>query len=216
MIMKIPTSGSGNGYYGHESSFISYSSDGSEIGNGEEVDSPTLDGDFSEYMWMENEEEFDKEVMQQLEEEALMEQCIEAMLEDEREIRNIHNEAMSNGSPSNGSSNGPSNGGGAETTRQPWSNGTGYVAHPTSDLPDLCQNMDTLAVGDDLLNKVKAMWLLIKNNADIDDSEESDSEDEVYFDIDSDSTLNPNAAEFIPLSSSDSVAAQNSMLPKTS
>nr|CAD7198833.1 unnamed protein product [Timema douglasi]CAD7261908.1 unnamed protein product [Timema shepardi]CAD7400243.1 unnamed protein product [Timema poppensis] len=183
MIMKIPTSGSGNGYYGHESSFISYSSDGSEIGNGEEVDSPTLDGDFSEYMWMENEEEFDKEVMQQLEEEALMEQCIEAMLEDEREIRNIHNEAMSNGSPSNGSSNGPSNGGGAEPTRQPWSNGTGYVAHPTSDLPDLCQNMDTLAVGDDLLNK---------------------------------STLNPNAAEFIPQFSSDSVAAQNSMLPKTS
>ncbi|XP_014246210.1 polyadenylate-binding protein-interacting protein 2 [Cimex lectularius] len=41
--------------------------------------------DFAEYMWMENEEEFDKEVMKQLEEEALMEQCIEAMLEDELE-----------------------------------------------------------------------------------------------------------------------------------
>uniref|UniRef100_A0A0A9XLK2 Polyadenylate-binding protein-interacting protein 2B n=1 Tax=Lygus hesperus TaxID=30085 RepID=A0A0A9XLK2_LYGHE len=41
--------------------------------------------DFSEYMWMENEEEFDQEVMKQLEEEALMEQCIEAMLEDELE-----------------------------------------------------------------------------------------------------------------------------------
>ncbi|CAH1393285.1 polyadenylate-binding protein-interacting protein 2B [Halyomorpha halys] len=40
---------------------------------------------FQEYMWMENEEEFDKEVMKQLEEEALMEQCIEAMLEDELE-----------------------------------------------------------------------------------------------------------------------------------
>lgn len=44
---------------------------------------PNLDEDFSEYMWMENEEEFDKQEMQRLEEEALMEQCIEAMLQDE-------------------------------------------------------------------------------------------------------------------------------------
>ncbi|XP_063836058.1 transcriptional regulatory protein AlgP [Ostrinia nubilalis] len=43
--------------------------------------------DFEDYMWMENEEEFDKQVMQQLEEEALMEQCIEAMLEDEQRER---------------------------------------------------------------------------------------------------------------------------------
>ncbi|KPJ05374.1 Polyadenylate-binding protein-interacting protein 2B [Papilio xuthus] len=52
--------------------------------------------DFADYMWMENEEEFDKQVMQQLEEEALMEQCIEAMLEDEqrerhRPVPNGHN-----------------------------------------------------------------------------------------------------------------------------
>uniref|UniRef100_A0A0V0G895 Uncharacterized protein n=1 Tax=Triatoma dimidiata TaxID=72491 RepID=A0A0V0G895_TRIDM len=47
------------------------------------IEQPTTD--FSEYMWMENEEEFDKQVMKQLEEEALMEQCIEAMLEDELE-----------------------------------------------------------------------------------------------------------------------------------
>nr|XP_049695853.1 fibrous sheath CABYR-binding protein [Helicoverpa armigera]XP_049695854.1 fibrous sheath CABYR-binding protein [Helicoverpa armigera] len=52
--------------------------------------------DFADYMWMENEEEFDKQVMQQLEEEALMEQCIEAMLEDEQRERhnrphNAHN-----------------------------------------------------------------------------------------------------------------------------
>lgn len=45
------------------------------------------DEDFSEYMWMENEEEFDKQEMQRLEEEALMEQCIEAMLHDEQEAR---------------------------------------------------------------------------------------------------------------------------------
>lgn len=43
--------------------------------------------DFSEYMWMMNEEEFDKEEMQRLEEEALMEQCIEAMFDLERAHR---------------------------------------------------------------------------------------------------------------------------------
>lgn len=62
--------------------------------------------DFSEYLWMENEEEFDKNVilriyclyyvfkkkkiifiqeLQRLEEEELMKECIEAMLEDEYE-----------------------------------------------------------------------------------------------------------------------------------
>ncbi|CAF4943122.1 unnamed protein product [Pieris macdunnoughi] len=59
--------------------------------------------DFSDYMWMENEEEFDKQVMQQLEEEALMEQCIEAMLEDEQRERraardNGHGSTTSNSS----------------------------------------------------------------------------------------------------------------------
>ncbi|XP_063231802.1 polyadenylate-binding protein-interacting protein 2 [Bacillus rossius redtenbacheri] len=132
MIMKIPVS-STNGYFSHDSSFI-YSSDGSDVGNGDEVESPTSDGDFSEYMWMENEEEFDKEVMQQLEEEALMEQCIEAMLEDEREIRNIHNQALSAGA-------------GAAESRQPWSNGSD--SNP-SELPDLCQTLDDLRVQDDL------------------------------------------------------------------
>lgn len=57
--MKIPTGGSGNGYYGHESGVISYldnvENDGPEgPAQGED--------DFSEYMWMENEEEFDKQV----------------------------------------------------------------------------------------------------------------------------------------------------------
>lgn len=51
--------------------------------------------DFADYMWMENEEEFDKQVMQQLEEEALMEQCIEAMLEDEQRER--QNRPVTNG-----------------------------------------------------------------------------------------------------------------------
>jgi hypothetical protein len=61
MIMKIPN-GTGSGYYGHDSSVRSYLSDSSDVGNGDDADLPTLDVDFSEYMWMENEEEFDKQV----------------------------------------------------------------------------------------------------------------------------------------------------------
>ncbi|CAG9577618.1 unnamed protein product [Danaus chrysippus] len=64
---------------------------------------PPVPDDFEDYMWMENEEEFDKQVMQQLEEEALMEQCIEAMLEDEqrerhRTVSNGHCATTSSGS----------------------------------------------------------------------------------------------------------------------
>ncbi|XP_053679290.1 polyadenylate-binding protein-interacting protein 2B [Anopheles nili] len=39
--------------------------------------------DFAEYMWMENEDEFDMQELQRLEEEELMDQCIEAMMLDE-------------------------------------------------------------------------------------------------------------------------------------
>ncbi|XP_053658751.1 polyadenylate-binding protein-interacting protein 2B [Anopheles marshallii] len=39
--------------------------------------------DFAEYMWMENEDEFDMQELQRLEEEELMDQCIEAMMMDE-------------------------------------------------------------------------------------------------------------------------------------
>lgn len=56
--MKIPTGGSGNGYYGHESSVISYLDN---VESDADV-TTTADNDFSEYMWMENEEEFDKQV----------------------------------------------------------------------------------------------------------------------------------------------------------
>ncbi|XP_018803099.1 PREDICTED: uncharacterized protein LOC108977711 isoform X2 [Bactrocera latifrons] len=41
--------------------------------------------DFSEYLWMENEEEFDKNELKRLEEEDIMKECFEAMLEDELE-----------------------------------------------------------------------------------------------------------------------------------
>lgn len=36
---------------------------------------------FDDYLWMEHEEEFEKSEMQRLEEEALMEECVEAMQE---------------------------------------------------------------------------------------------------------------------------------------
>ncbi|XP_066581654.1 polyadenylate-binding protein-interacting protein 2 [Prorops nasuta] len=87
MKMKIPSGGSGNGYYGHENGVTSYLDHSYEA----EVEHQAAnDTDFSEYLWMENEEEFDKQVLQQLEEEELMEECLEAMLEEERQHeRNI-------------------------------------------------------------------------------------------------------------------------------
>lgn len=57
--MKIPSSGSGNGYYGHENSVITYFD--TTLDTETDVQG-TNDGDFSEYLWMENEEEFDKQV----------------------------------------------------------------------------------------------------------------------------------------------------------
>lgn len=60
--MKIPTNGSGNGYYGHETGITSYMDN--NLDTEPEVQNPQGigDGDFSEYLWMENEEEFDKQV----------------------------------------------------------------------------------------------------------------------------------------------------------
>lgn len=78
MILKIPSSTGGNG---HSDNLYDIDSDEFDIND---IDS-SFDDEFSEYLWMENEEEFDTEEMKRLEEEALMEQCIEAMLEDEIE-----------------------------------------------------------------------------------------------------------------------------------
>lgn len=49
-----------------------------------------LNTDFTEYLWMENEEEFDEEVLKQLEEEALMDECMEAMLEEEMMLMDLN------------------------------------------------------------------------------------------------------------------------------
>jgi hypothetical protein len=92
--MKMPSNQSSeNGLYAYEdTTYISESIEN----NGVEEFNASPEDDFSEYLWMENEEEFDKEVMQRLEEEALMEECIEAMLADE------NSEASSN-NPNGGS-----------------------------------------------------------------------------------------------------------------
>lgn len=102
--------GSGDGYHQHPPAYVQpqpgYMVGPPYYGPGSTYTQPQVSGqqdDFADYMWMENEEEFDKQVMQQLEEEALMEQCIEAMLEDERErergsvVTNGHNAIASNG-----------------------------------------------------------------------------------------------------------------------
>uniref|UniRef100_T1DJ01 Putative polya-binding protein n=1 Tax=Psorophora albipes TaxID=869069 RepID=T1DJ01_9DIPT len=87
---NIGCSSSNNGYSGGNYS-DSYDSDPDGYITPPNEDNsaggPNFDEDFSEYMWMENEEEFDKQEMQRLEEEALMEQCIEAMLQDELEAQ---------------------------------------------------------------------------------------------------------------------------------
>lgn len=131
--MKIPNGGSGNGYYGHESGVISYL----DSVEAEPDVQAGGDGDFSEYMWMENEEEFDKQVLQQLEEEELMEECLEAMLEEERQHQRNQNSAA-------------------------WSTATSATENNGA---DLCQQLIGLRVHDELAKQ---------------------------------STLNPDAAEFVP------------------
>ncbi|KAG5345498.1 PAI2B protein, partial [Acromyrmex charruanus] len=135
MKMKIPNGGSGNGtYYGQETGITSYVDNNSDT----EAEVQAIgDGDFSEYLWMENEEEFDKQVLQQLEEEELMEECLEAMLEEERQ----HQRNMSSTA---------------------WSTATGT---PDNNAAELCQQLSSLRMQDDLAKQ---------------------------------STLNPDAAEFIP------------------
>ncbi|XP_003424722.1 polyadenylate-binding protein-interacting protein 2B isoform X1 [Nasonia vitripennis] len=148
MKMKIPTGGSGNGYYGHESGVISYldnvENDGPEgPAQGED--------DFSEYMWMENEEEFDKQVLQQLEEEELMEECLEAMLEEERQHERNQNSSA-------------------------WSSATSTENNGA----ELCQQLNSLRVHDDIAKQ---------------------------------STLNPDAAEFVPgfkMTSTPEISAKSS------
>lgn len=132
MKMKIPNNRSGNDY-GNETGIISYMDNNFDS----EIDvQGTEESDFSEYLWMENEEEFDKEVIQQLMEEELTEECLKAMWEDERHERNTNSIA--------------------------WSTATSM---PENNSAELCQQLSNLKMHDDLAKQ---------------------------------STLNPNAAEFVP------------------
>lgn len=81
---------------------VDNNSSDSEDGLNDLPHSPSREGDFSEYLWMENEEEFEQQIMQQLEEEALMEQCIEAM-QDEMDALNPPG-GYQNGNATNGTS----------------------------------------------------------------------------------------------------------------
>jgi len=152
MKMKIPIIDPSNIYSSHESSAGYLSSDNSESGHQEEMNSPTADNDFSEYLWMENEEEFDKQILQQLEEEALMEHCLEVMLDHERDVDNAPYFTPSSASSGN------------DTQPPAWSDG-----QQAENGSDLCYQMATMKVQD---------------------KEE----------IAKQSTLNPNAAEFVPQS----------------
>uniref|UniRef100_A0A1A9Z847 Ataxin-2 C-terminal domain-containing protein n=1 Tax=Glossina pallidipes TaxID=7398 RepID=A0A1A9Z847_GLOPL len=75
MIMKVPSSDWSDQFF--EQYVVEEESDN-------DLDD---EQDFSEYLWMENEEEFDKIELQRLEEEELMKECIDAMLEDELETQ---------------------------------------------------------------------------------------------------------------------------------
>lgn len=57
--MKIPTSPAGNDYYGHGEP--PYELDADDFDGTNDLES-SFEDDFSEYLWMENEEEFDKNV----------------------------------------------------------------------------------------------------------------------------------------------------------
>uniref|UniRef100_A0A6P7GUF0 Polyadenylate-binding protein-interacting protein 2 n=1 Tax=Diabrotica virgifera virgifera TaxID=50390 RepID=A0A6P7GUF0_DIAVI len=84
--MKMPgNQKADNGHYEYEEN--SYFTEGIENNVVEDFNTAP-ENDFSEYMWMEHEEEFDKEVMQRLEEEALMEECLQAFMNDENNLAN--------------------------------------------------------------------------------------------------------------------------------
>jgi len=78
LTMDPSSGGQGNGYYGDGRG-------GSHGGNKEQT-KPTHD-DFDEYMWMANEEQEEKEMIQQIEEEQNLEKCLHDMLDDEDRLQ---------------------------------------------------------------------------------------------------------------------------------
>lgn len=86
--MKLPLnftgSGGGNGFHNYGDS--PFDNDTNDIDSPEEIAIDSGEVDFTEYLWMENEEEFDKIEWQRLEEEELIKDCIENMLDEEATI----------------------------------------------------------------------------------------------------------------------------------
>ena len=76
-VMKVPPSLADDQLVSNLS--VDNATDSDDGLNEQPPHSPSREGDFSEYLWMENEEEFEEQIMHQFEEEALMQQCIEAM-----------------------------------------------------------------------------------------------------------------------------------------
>ncbi|KAL1492969.1 hypothetical protein ABEB36_011124 [Hypothenemus hampei] len=88
--MKMPPAAAestDNGIYEYQESSLSITAEEIENVEVNDFEAPP-ENDFSEYMWMEHEEEFDKEVMQRLEEEALMEECIAYMSSENASFQN--------------------------------------------------------------------------------------------------------------------------------
>lgn len=90
--MKLPIlhSGSGGGNSIHSYNEL-IDQDENDLDNLDDLNSENTEVDFTEYMWMENEEEFDKLEWQRLEEEALIKECMENM-QDEVYDENPENE----------------------------------------------------------------------------------------------------------------------------
>ncbi|XP_046458146.1 polyadenylate-binding protein-interacting protein 2-like [Daphnia pulex] len=99
--MKVPPNQS-------EEQIVNNSVDGnnadSDDGLNDGPHSPSREGDFSEYMWMENEEEFEEQIMLQLEEEALVQQCIDDVCaEMDLYIASLNDETANGNATHNGS-----------------------------------------------------------------------------------------------------------------
>lgn len=87
--MKLPFSISGNSGSGYHYSDSPFEIDENEIDRSDDpldLSAFNVEDDFTEYLWMENEEEFDKLEWQRLEEEELIKQCLENMMELENDI----------------------------------------------------------------------------------------------------------------------------------
>lgn len=76
MKMKVPNL-SGNSF-STEQTYDDQSDDYEDVLDSEEERGPN---DFSEFLWMENEDQFETEVYASLEEQELMNECLEAMAE---------------------------------------------------------------------------------------------------------------------------------------